>query len=409
MSFWRCFICLSLSTVPLSASAASRPRYGGRLAVAFVGKPPVAEPTLADTLAEAAQLSLTSGSWCEPPVELGRPTPSTFKISGIEATAVRKTLANVRAAPTPYRALVDMLRDDGSLSYPWPDLERSLCHPALRLPVHAPFTAAAAGTFAANAQAPSGRPFVDTVTVSQVDARGGQRMFSQRRVELLLGHPAEAAAGQPLPFATYLAVHPTLPSAARAAVESSIDRAALARFFAKSPAAALPGLIPGAPALSAPAKPSAQPPRTLTLLFDASLEDQRAVAGKLQVVLAPFGYTVALKALQRPELRQRWAQNDYELMLCTALLPPQKAPALAVALELGGKHGELSKLLPPLGAIGDVEARGQAALELAGKVSTTLVPLYVQGLAVQISPKVQQLSFDEYGVPRFDLLFMSAE
>ncbi|MFP2958816.1 hypothetical protein ACLEPN_13470 [Myxococcus sp. 1LA] len=109
-------------------------------------------------------------------------------------------------------------------------------------------------------------------------------------------------------------------------MESAIDREDLTRLFVQAPAQPMPHLLPpallDAPARPRPSAPPVSPARTVTLRYDASVEDQRAVAERIQVKLHQRGYTVALEALPRAALRARWAQGDFELMLHALLLPP---------------------------------------------------------------------------------------
>src|SRR5207249_3556921 len=130
------------------------------------------------------------------------------------------------------------------------------------------------------------------------------------------------------------------------------------RFFVRAPAAPLGAAPP-------PARPPALTvPKEVTLLFDSSLEDQRTVAARIQVRLHPLGYRVALKAISRKELRARWAKRDYELVLFSALMPPEPANALAVTLELAHAKELAAKTLPALGAILDDAARDERARAL---------------------------------------------
>ena len=142
----------------------------------------------------------------------------------------------------------------------------------------------------------------------------------------------------------------------------------------------------------------------MTLLYDATSEDQRAVAERLQVKLHDRGYTVALEPLPRAELRARWAKGDYELMLHSLLLPPVPGPALAVVLDAAGRKDLLGVELPRIGALPDAAARDAKAREraLALAPSVPLLPLYAQGLALRAAPEVGGLGFDAQGLPMLD-------
>jgi hypothetical protein len=401
---------LSLLLCAPVALGASRARYGGTLQVAYAGKPAESEPLYADTPSEAALVSLVARSLCP---MASRPSPG---ILHLDATA-KPALDRALNEPTPYRALLASVASlytapggggvDLELKYPWPDLDRALCHPALALPKDGAFKLGAApGRYLFSAAFPGGRPFVDELVVTSSDERGAERMFAQRRAQLALGLPPRDTSGLTLPFATYLLMSPELAPAFRPAFESAVERADLTRFFVRAPAAPL----------GEAKKPANKPaplttPREVTLLFDASLEDQRAVAARLQVRLHPLGYRVALKPLPRRELRARWAKGDYELMLGAVLLPPQPANALAVVLELARAPELSAKQLPMLGAVADDSVRDEKARELMQQTLPLLnaIPLYQQGLSLQAGPTVQNLKLDAYGLPRLDDVFLGAE
>jgi peptide/nickel transport system substrate-binding protein len=398
----RCLLALLVLSSP--ALGASRARYGGTLQVVYAGKPAESEALYADTPAEAALVGLVS-----------RPLCTLVHGTHVDTAAAKAALERARLEPTPYRALLESVERvnasaagaDLELKHPWPDLERGLCHPALALPKDGPFhLGAGPGHYLADAAFPLGRPFVDELVVTSSDERGAERMFSQRRAQLALGLPPKEPLTASLPFATYLLVSPELAPAFRPAFESAVERADLTRFFVRAPAAPL----------GEAHKPAVKPaplaaPREVTLLFDASLEDQRAVAARLQVRLHPFGYRVALKALPRRELRTHWSQGEYELMLSAVLMPPQPANALAVVLELARAHELQAKQLPALGAVSDDAARDEKAKDLMQQLLPLLpvIPLYTQGLSVQTGPQVQNLKLDAYGLPKLDDVFLGTE
>ncbi|MBK7863002.1 MAG: peptide ABC transporter substrate-binding protein [Archangiaceae bacterium] len=407
----------ALLFLALPSHAASRARYGGTLQVAYAGKPAEADPAFADAPAEAALLGLVSRPLCASPFVLTRVGPLWVRLEvppPLKATEVTAALKRAREEASPYRALlapIAQLSTSGAavelkLQYPWPDLETALCHPALALAAFGPFKLKApAGHYAADPAFPAGRPYVDEVVVTSTDDRGVERLFAQKKAQLALGLTTPGADKAPMPYATSLLFAPSLPPTFRAAFESAVDRADLVRFFVKAPAA--PALAPAAQ----PRPAALAPPREVTLLYDASLDDQRAVAARLQVRLSPLGYRVALKALPRRELRARWSKGDYQLMLFSVLLPPRPANALAVVLE-SARAAELSaKQLPALGALGDEAARDDRARELLGTLLPQLnaLPLYVQGLAWSQGGTVQALKLDAYGLPRLDDVFLGAE
>ncbi|RKH67627.1 peptide ABC transporter substrate-binding protein [Corallococcus interemptor] len=424
-----------LSSAP--ALAASRPRYGGELRVAHAGPPEIGEPSLADTPMEAALLGLLtrpvcrvdSGGQVNPTLarEMSRPVPQALRIampSAASATAVARAWTRLSSteAPSPYRALLYPLRGEGrqvtasgssldlALAFPWPDLERSLCHPALATPpspAAGPFSAAGRGVLEAQAGWPEGRPYLDRLALTATDERGLARLWSSRQVQVALGTPPDndTLTGAAL-YATYLAYSPRkVPADFRQAVESAIDREDLTRLFVKGPAVPMANLLP--PALMPPGSrprpgaPQGGASRKVTLAYDAALADQRAVAERIQVKLHDQGYTVALEPQSRAALRSRQAKGDFELMLSAFLLPPIPGPALAVVLEAGGRRDLLGVELPPIGALTDAGARDARSRERALVLapSVPLIPLYAQGLAIRAAPEVTSLALDAQGLP----------
>src|SRR5262249_38154494 len=128
--------------------------------------------------------------------------------------------------PSVYRALLAPLQPGGRgilqqgatvelrLAYPWPDLERVVCHPALSP------SGAALGPFGsmkpsspsqvtplpARVDAPEGRPFLDAVSLAPTEERTLSRVIASQKNPLVLGAPAESATvSGPALFATYLA------------------------------------------------------------------------------------------------------------------------------------------------------------------------------------------------------------
>ena len=146
-----------------TAGAGGRPRYGGALRVAIAskvaGEPPGgADPLDIDRPETAALSSLWAPPLCrlDPQrgvvptlAELSRPGPGRVSITlrggGPKRAAelvARWNALSRPAAPSPYRALLAPIRGLGQsggtvevmLAHPWPDLERTLCHPALGFP-----------------------------------------------------------------------------------------------------------------------------------------------------------------------------------------------------------------------------------------------------------------------------------
>ncbi|MCP3140587.1 periplasmic substrate-binding domain-containing protein [Pyxidicoccus xibeiensis] len=428
----------------MSALAAGRPRYGGELRVAHAGPPEVGEPALADTPLEATLLGLLSRPVCrvspegavrpELARELSRPTSQAVRIvlpSPTAASAMARAwmrLSSTEGA-SPYRALLFPLRGEGRqvaasgatldlmLAFPWPDLERALCHPALAAPVSSaafgPFSAAGRGALGAQTAWPQGRPYLDRLLLTATDDRGLARLWSSRQVqvELDVGTETDAVAGAAF-YATYLAFSPRrLPADFRQAVESAIDREDLTRLFVRAPAVPMPHLLPPSLLQQGPRpRPTAPagPPRSVTLLYDAALDDQRAVAERIQVKLHERGYTVALEPMSRAALRARWASGDFELMLHALLLPGVPGPALGVVLDAAGRRDLLGVELPAIGAIADAGARDARARERALALAPTLplVPLYAQAMGLRLAPEVGGLKLDAQGLPALDGLFL---
>jgi peptide/nickel transport system substrate-binding protein len=460
-----CLVCVAAG----ASQAASRGQYGGNLRVALAGELPPADPLLADAPADAAILGLASRAVCRlesdqrvvPALaqEIVRPSAQEIRLSvrpglraaggePIGAAQIAQSWARLSAPETrsPYRALLFPLRGEGrahepapdgalrlSLAFPWPDLEKGLCHPALGVvaqspqralrPGHGPFVPGGApGAYAASTGYVRGRPYADQVSVAAGDTRFAARALGLGEAEIGLGASAHGAAllpAAPALFATYLAFQPkrTGPGL-REAVERLVDRADLIRFFVRAPAVPMtsplpPALMPQQPASRATAAsiPAAAPApaHELSLLYDASVEDQRAVAERLQLKLHDAGYRVAIRGLSRSALRARWASGDFDLMLHAVLLPPVAGPALAILLEVAGRHDLLARELPAIGALGEGAARDARARERARALQPALplLPLYAQSLRVSASPKVAALDVDGYGVPRLDDAFLS--
>lgn len=432
------------------ALAAGRVPYGGELRVASPGPAEPGEPALSDTPTEAALLGLLSRGVCRidangelhPALarELSRPLPQTVRLtlpSPTLAAALARAWTRLTGpeAPSPYRALLYPVRGEGrqlspsgatlelNLSFPWPDLERALCHPALAPPPSGahlgPFALTGKGVLEAQLLYPEGRPYLDRLQLTVADDRGLTRLWTGKQVQLELGTlPDAGAVAAPALHATYLAYSPRrVPSDFRQAFESAIDREDLTRLFVRAPAVPMPHLLPPAlltqpprPRPGAPATPSG-PPRTVTLLYDSSLEDQRAVAERIQVRLHERGYTVALEPKSRAELRARWAKGDFELMLHALLLPPVPGPALAVVLDAAGRRDLLGVELPRIGQEADAAARDTRAREraLALGPSVPLLPLYAQGIGMRAAPEVGGLSVDAQGLPVLDGAFLLPE
>ncbi|MGQ0506216.1 MAG: peptide ABC transporter substrate-binding protein [Myxococcaceae bacterium] len=402
------------------AFAATRARYGGTLKVAVIAPVLESDPLLADTPAEAALIQATSTPLC---LGMTWTSPTSLQVTSPRAAELQKNF--VRAQASPYRGLVAVIKNRAlkgdtlelSLSHPFPELAQSLCSPVLSVQP-GPF----ALTGEAQLSAPTGRAFADRLVTSATDERGAGRKLALRQAQLVLGANPLSGARAEAPgaalYSTFLFFQPqrTGPDL-RQAVESTVDRMELARAFIRAPAFPQPRLLP--PALMPQEtllRPSAPPPpavpRPLTLLYDAQIPDHRAVAERLQVQLHDRGYRIVLKALPRAQLRSRWAQKDYELLLQGLLLPPQPATAFMVVLDAAGRSDLFPQELAALGALEDPSAREARVREraLALAPGLTLIPLYAQGLSVQSAPGlVQGLTRDAQGLPSLADLFLTPE
>ncbi len=452
-------LALALTT---SSHAASRARYGGTLRVAVAAEKAETDPLLADAPADAALLSMTTRPVCwlegrhrlRPTVaaEISRLGETRLVVSirqgqtfaaGAAITARDIVSSWSRAtrpeAATPYRALLFPVRGEGRhisagasqrtielrLSFPWPDLSTSLCHPALGiLPASGqgaaglgPFMPTGpSGTYQANLAFPAGRPFADRLALSFGDERVAARLLALKQAQVALGIGGEHPSSAPALYATYLVFSPAKAGAEfRQAFESVVDRGDLSHFFVRSPSAPMFALLPPSlmpqEAAPRPATPAIGAPRELSLAFDQSLPEQRSVAERIQVKLHELKYRIALRPLPRSQLRALWASGAYDLMLHALLLPPSPAAALSLAIEGAGRHDLLAAELPPLGAIANDSERDAAARERAKALVSSLpsIPLYAQALSAIGSEEVKGLHPDAQGLPALDDAFLATE
>ncbi len=408
------FIFLILSSISF---AGSRAHPGGTLQVAIVSPSASVDPLSADSPVDALRLMLTHQLLCRV-VELSRPAPNVLRLTtpaSIDPRLITDALQRVSTTTTAARGLFVPISSwtvkgravELQLKGPSPDLERMLCHPAFAIPVGA-FRAKGDRLEAFDEQ-PSGRPHLDAVVLQAADARTAERLFAQRRVQLVVGAASSDEVVQL--FATAVVLGPGL-SALRGAVESTIDRGDLARFFVSGPAGPLPGLLP--PSLAPPsaavvvARPAPiNPPRELSLLFDEEAAHEKSIAQRLQVKLQPLGYRLALKPTPRAQLRAR-TPAEGEVFLQSVALPPTPAGALLIWLELAGQHARIPAVLQQLSAAPDVDARArELALQLSPELP--LIPLVTRGLGVAAAKEVQHLTRDALGLPRLDDVFFAAE
>jgi MarR-like DNA-binding transcriptional regulator SgrR of sgrS sRNA len=446
------------------ALASSRARYGGVLRAAVAGRPPEAEPSLADSPWDATILSMTASAICrldegrrvrpvlasemssQGPLKLRLAIRGGLKFDNGTALSARDVVASWSrlghpGSLSPYRALLFPLPGEGGrlsaagspqnlelpLAFPWPDLAGSLCHPSLAIQPATgsnhrgigPFRASPLpDEFEANLGFPLGRPFVDRLTVALTDERGAARLLSLRQAQLAIGNAAspDGLRASPGLFSTYLAFKVERAGADfRQAFEAAIDRGDLTRFFVPAPSWPMHSLLPPALMVQEPFPrqvPAAQPSgRTLTLIFDQSLPEQRLVAERLQVKLHDLKYAIALKPVSRAQLRATWASGNYDLMLHAVLLPPFAGPALAIALEVAGRHEMLSTELPPIGALPGDADRHKAAVDRARALlpSLSLIPLYAQAVGAVVSDELASVALDGQGLPALDDAFLLPE
>jgi MarR-like DNA-binding transcriptional regulator SgrR of sgrS sRNA len=442
----RLLLSLALALWAAAAPAASRAQFGGTLRFAVAHRIEESDPFLADTPWEAAILSLQARSICELTATFSSQNPTVLRVSlppslrrhdGAPLTAREVAQSWLRAitgeVPSPYRAHFAALKNDRerpsiaavganelllSLDFPWPDLESSLCHPALALVDGkgsgiGPFEPTkAAGTLLHNSWYPRGGPFVDRVLYLSASERALSRKIELGQIDVALNHAGPGALAGGL-FTTYLLFNPARAGPNfRAAFEAAIDKSDLARFFAAPPAEPVHALFPNAidaEPTPEPA-PTAVPPSSaeLMLLYDSTLEDQRRVAERIQVKLHRSGYRIALRPVARRTLRQRWAKRDFDLLLMSVMLPPRPAAALAVVLELASEPERMRAELPPLGLVSEASARAAKAKERAKVLASQLplIGLYAQAMRLYIKPNVEALVPDAYGLPQLDDAFL---
>ena len=399
------------------ALAGGRARQGGTLGVCLVAKTTEADPLYADTPTDAAALMLTRTPLCRL-AELSRPSPSVLRLTLLPGVPASMVAAQIRAAlaeSSPYRSLLPGLtrvaeaKGAVELVGAQPDAERVLCHPAFAVPL-GPFKGSGPELVAV-AELPEGRPYLDGVSLTVADARGAERLLAQRRVQLVLGS-TQSDEGPQL-FVLTLVLPPALGPHLRQALDAAVDRADLVRFFLRAPASPMPGLLPpalgGTTALPTPAPRPAprSPAREVSLLFDDSAGDQRAIAERLQVKLQPLGYRVALKGLGRKALKSH-VQADDELMLVAVLVPPSPLGALLVMLDVAQARERIAPLLGALTSSPELDARvREQATALLPQLS--LWPVATRGLGITQGREVQHLTRDPLGLPRLDDAFFAPE
>jgi hypothetical protein len=439
--------CLALGVLiamsaPAESMAAARARDGGTLKIAVL--PEVRADRWGETPEGAVLRSLVAAPLCRLQAD-GRVQPvlATFQrtaeglvivprpgarfpsgtplgaaeLAGAWTRALDRSPA-VRAALAPVRDAAAVLAQQPRstslllpLAHPWPDLEASLCHPALA-PVAGEGASDGIGPFASDGADrgravpgfPEGRPHPDGFTISALARRAAQRALETRAVQVLLGDGGDPAT--PGLLATYLVSRP----AARpmvALLEPRLDRAALVRSFVGGPASAMPGLLPpglGGPEKSTTGGTTGRGSGSVLLLYAADRPTQRAVAQRLQILLRDAGVQLTLAPRSPEALDRDWRAGQGDLALRSVLLPPAPAAALAVVLELSGDPSASRRELSALGALADAGERAgktrERALQLAG--SLPVLPLYVEGLRGRIDPALVDVRRDGFGLWMLD-------
>ena len=435
---------LVVLAAPRDAPAAARARDGGTLRLAVL--PEVRADRLGTTPEGAVLRSLVSAPLCRvdaggrvQPVlaglqrsadgvsvvprvgarfSSGAPlTPA--ELAQAWARALERSPA-ARAALAPVRDVIATLEQQSRgrggalvlpLAHPWPDLEVSLCHPALA-PVLGEGAADGIGPYAPDGAErgravtafPDGRPHPEGFAVSVLARRAAQRALETRAAQVLLGDGGDAAA--PALFATYLVSRPgTRPLLAL--LQPRLDRAALVRSFVGGPASAMVGLLP--PSLGGPERAAASgaPGRgsgSALLLYAGDRPAQRAVAERLQILLRDAGVQLTLAPRAPDALDRDWRAGQGDLALRSVLLPPAPAAALALVLELTGDLGTSRAELAALGGLADPAERAARGRDRALQLGSTLsvLPLYAEGLRARVDPALVDVRRDAFGLLMLD-------
>jgi MarR-like DNA-binding transcriptional regulator SgrR of sgrS sRNA len=217
----------------------------------------------------------------------------------------------------------------------------------------------------------------------------------------------------PILQSTFLALNParlgSAYSAVRAAVETTIDLADLTRFFVRTPSAPMRGLLPPpldaspAPVAVLPQGPSEPmtPPVKPQLYVDASNEDHRSVAERIQVMLHPRGIALVVRPVPRTEFVRRIASKDYDLAIVGMPAFPESGLALAQVVHFTSGRDLAAQELAAIGKLPDPSARRAFASARAHDLLGTLplVPLYASGVRMSIRAGVYGAEFDAAGVP----------
>jgi peptide/nickel transport system substrate-binding protein len=433
---WWVLVC-----APLAALAASRARDGGTLRIAV--PPEVGADVGAETPEGASVRGLTAAPLCRlgpdgHPVPVlasverrGEavaivPRPGVRFLTGAPLGASELARAWLRGPATGAvgRGLLAPLKGGLStleaarqsrepvlllpLAFPWPDLEASLCHPALAPLREGGAAREGIGPYAPDgperARAvpgfPEGRPHPDTLEVRVLSLRNARRALQRHEVQVVFGDGTDGAG--PALFATYLLLRPAAAGVGQR-VAARLDRRALVQSFVGGASVPLPGLLP--PALGGPAEPAAStappgPAAPAVLLYASDRPTHRAVAERLQILLRDASAPLTLRGLPATEAAAAWERGEGDAMLRSVLLPPLPAPALAVVLALSGDAEAARRELPALGAISDATQRGAKTAERAVALAPALplLPLYVESARARLEPRLVDVRRDAFGL-----------
>jgi peptide/nickel transport system substrate-binding protein len=429
------------------ASSGVRPAYGGDLRVVLPSLPQTFDPALAVSTADLVVARATCGTlmkWAAdgtllPDLLAAVPevTPTSVHLklrSGLKthdgsALGAAQVVAAWRHAgepslASPYGALFLPVSSiiargdaeiDVQLAFPYPDWPRGLAHPGSSIPGAGPFLSSGSGQagvmLSAFGDAPSGRPYADHVRLVAGDSRGAARMLAQHTADVLMQAVPGAGSPGPLMQTTFLSLNPDRLKATyapvRSAVEASIDSADLVSYFVRTPATPMRGLLPppldvGPVAPFTPGTPrKVTPAARLTLIVDASNEDHRSVAERIQVLLHPQGVGLVVRSIPHAEFQKMVQSRDYELAVVGVPALPEAGLALAQVMLFAGGRDAASLLLSSIGQQSDLAARRGLVAERAREMrsSLPLVPLYASGVPLTVRPGVYGASFDPTGVP----------
>jgi peptide/nickel transport system substrate-binding protein len=323
-----------------------------------------------------------------------------------------EVLAGRAAAPAGLRVLSGS-EVELALAFPLPELPELLAALPLAVPRAGPFEGAAPPrggaplVLRANANAPTGRPFLDALALRAADGRGAARLLAQGQVDLVLRpESAGGTAGPALPAVRVVvaALGARLASGAGARVRqalASVDRAALARRFVRGAAVPLDTLVPpallggasrpaAAPTLAPREGGAAAPGGRVRILVRRDGDDPRAIADRLQVTLFDKGISAAVEAVDRERFAARLAAGDYELALVEVHVlgtrPALAAGQLAYATRGAAAARRAMKALA--GLAGDAAA---AAADRLGR-ELDLVPLVATAPRASVSPRLQGIA-----------------